>query len=116
VLFQLCKGDLKQAAQELLAFKFEPYISVVIRPQLDHAVMQAEVALALRRWDACIAASEQVQTGATAPPSGIRARPAGPCIACAECALAAQGRGQEARAARQEATAIHSAMLGLPVS
>jgi len=117
VLFQLRKGDPQQAAQELVAFKFKPYVSgTASRPQLEHAVMQAEVALALHQWDACIAAAEQVHAWVRQHPlpeyvRDLQAR----AWQAQGAALAAQGHAQEARAALTEATTIRSAMLTLPV-
>jgi len=116
VLFQLRKGDPQQAAQELAAFGFRPYVSgTASRPQLEHAVMQAEVAQALHQWDACIAAAEQVHAWVRQHPlpeyvRDLHAR----AWQAQSAALAAQGHKQEARAALQEAAAIRSAMLAVP--
>jgi len=78
--------------------------------------MQAEVALALHQWDACIAAAEQVHAWVRQHPlpeyvRDLQAR----AWQAQGAALAAQGHAQEARAALTEATIIRSAMLTLPV-
>ncbi|MBC7620192.1 MAG: serine/threonine protein kinase [Candidatus Saccharibacteria bacterium] len=116
VLLYLRKGDHVQAEKELSAFMFKPSSSgIVSRPQIEHDVLQAEVALALRRWQECIDGSIRVHDAVAHHPlpeyvRDLQAR-AWQAQGQAQKAL---GQTQNSRNALHEAAIIRAAMLARP--